>query len=132
MCFRTLPDDAALSLIFTSLVTAEIRGLRSPTAKLNALESLYSLSNKLSNESILERVIPYIDYLLHDPSSHRVQAESLNTLVKCLDLVHKVSQSEYHIFSGFIFPSLNKLENDVSVRVSMAQNIAKLAQISMR
>jgi len=130
--FRTLPDDTSLSLIFTSLVTAEIRGLRSPTAKLNALESLYCLSIKLSDESILERVVPYIDFLLHDPSSHRVQAQALHTLVNCLDLVEKVSQAEYHIFSGYIFPSLSKLGTDVAVRIAMASNIAKLAQISMR
>ena len=130
--YRTLPDDPSLSLIFTSLVTAEVRGLRTTTAKLYSLESFRSLSKKISQDSILERVVPYIDYLLHDPASHRVRAEALNTLVDCLDMVDKVPPSDYHRFSGDIFPSLEKVDRDLAVRGAMAKNIARLAQISMR
>jgi hypothetical protein len=129
---RTLPDDPALNLIFTSLVTAEVRGLQSTTAKLYSLESFRTLSKKISQDSILERVVPYLDYLLHDSASHRVRAEALNTLVDCLDIVEKVPPSDYNIFSGYIFPSLDKLDRDLAVRVAMAKNIARLASISMR
>ena len=129
---RNLPDDQSLNLIFLSLVTAEVRGLSTVTAKLYALESFRTLCTKLSDESILERVIPYIVYLLHDSTSHRVRAQALTVLVQCLDLVKVVPPSDYNIFSGYIFPALEKLDQDVAVRVAMAKNIAKLAQISMR
>jgi len=129
---RNLPDDAALSLIFTSLVTAEVRGLRSVTAKLFALDSFRILSQKLSDDCVLERVVPYIVYLLQDPVSPRVRSEALSTLVFALDKVRDVPPSDYNIFSGYIFPALERLDRDVAVRIAMAQNVARLAQISMR
>jgi len=101
-------------------------------AKLYCLESFHILAKKIGQDCVLERLVPYIDFLLHDPMSHRVRAEALNTLVNCLDMVEKVPPSDYNIFSGYIFPSLDKMDRDLAVRVAMASNIAKLARISMR
>jgi hypothetical protein len=76
--------------------------------------------------------VPYIIYLLQDPVSPRVRAEGLSTLVAVLDKVEDVPPSDYNIFSGYIFPALERLDRDVAVRISMAQNIAQIAKISMR
>lgn len=96
------------------------------------MESLKNLSLNLSDETKLERVIPYIVYLLLDMSSHRVRAQALTTLVDCLDMVTQVPPSDYNIFSGYIFPALEKLDRDILVRISLAQNIARIAKISIR
>jgi len=120
-----------LSLIFTSLVTAEVRGLETISAKLYALESLHTLSTKLSDDALLERVIPYLVFMLQDKYP-RVRAEALSVLVDCLDLVKSVPPSDHNIFSGYIFPALEKLDRNVAVRIALAQNIARLATISLR
>ena len=65
-------------------------------------------------------------------TSHRVRAEALTTLVDCLDLVQEVPTSDYNIFSGYIYPGLEKLDRDILVRVSLAKNISRIAKISMR
>lgn len=119
-------------MIFTSLVSAEVRGLKSVIAKLYALELYQNLSRKLSDDCVLERVIPYITYLLQDPLSPRVRTEALSTLVNCLDCVTEIPPSDYNIFSGYIFPALERLDRDVSVRIALAKNLSRIAQISLR
>jgi hypothetical protein len=121
-----------LSLIFTSLISAEVRGLKSVTAKLYALDSFRLLAQKLTDECVLERVIPYITYLLQDPVSPRVRAEALETLVDCLDLVTRIPPSDYNIFSAYIFPALERLDRDVAVRIALAKTLSRIAQISIR
>lgn len=121
-----------MTMIFTSLVNAEVRGLKSVTAKLYALECLRTLAPKLDDDCILERVVPYITYLVQDPISPRVRAAALNTLVECLELVQDIPPSDYNIFSAYIFPALERLDRDVAVRIALAKNLSKIAQISMR
>jgi hypothetical protein len=90
------------------------------------------LTKKLTDECVLERVVPYITYLLQDIGSPRVRAEALTALVDCLDCVIEIPPSDYNIFSAFIFPALERLDRDVAVRVALAKNLSRIAHISMR
>lgn len=106
--------------------------MQSVTAKVFALDCFRHLAQRLNDECILERIIPYIVYILQDPVSPRVRSEALNTLVECLDMVKDIPPSDYNIFSAYIFPALERLDRDVALRIALAKNLSKIAQISLR
>lgn len=71
--------------------------------------------------------------LAHDQNA-RVKVSAINTITKCLDLVRSVPRSDANIFPEYILPGLAPLATDPNtcVRAAYAQNIATLAEISLR
>jgi phosphoinositide-3-kinase regulatory subunit 4 len=120
-------------VIMISLVTSCIRGLHDCSSKLCSLEILLELSNHANDETILDRILPYIMYLARDPSS-RVKICAINTITKCLDLVQQLPRSDSNIFPEYVLPGLAPLAADPStcVRAAYAKNIATLAEIALR
>lgn len=72
-------------------------------------------------------------YLAHDQNA-RVKVSAINTITKCLALVKRVPRSDANIFPEYILPGLAPLATDPNtcVRAAYAQNIATLAEISVR
>ncbi|XP_018572792.1 phosphoinositide 3-kinase regulatory subunit 4 isoform X2 [Anoplophora glabripennis] len=126
-------DECEGLVLITSLVTSCIRGLHDCSSKLFSLEILLELASHASDETILDRILPYIMFLGHD-SSTRVKISAINTITKCLDLVVKIPRSDANIFPEYILPELAPLATDPNtcVRAAYAKNIAKLAEISLR
>nr|CAD7263978.1 unnamed protein product [Timema shepardi] len=120
-------------VIITSLVTSCIRGLRHCTSKFHCLDILLELSAHTSDETILDRILPYIFYLVHDPFP-RVRVRAIQTLTKCLALVKNVPCSDANVFPEYVLPSLAPVVNDevVIVRAAYAENIAQLAETALR
>ncbi|XP_056633826.1 phosphoinositide 3-kinase regulatory subunit 4 isoform X2 [Diorhabda sublineata] len=120
-------------VIITALVTSCIRGLHTCSSKLYSLEILLELASHASDETVLDRIVPYIMYLAHD-SSTRVKISAINTITKCLDLVSKISRSDANVFPEYILPELAPLATDPNtcVRAAYAKNIATLAEIALR
>ncbi|KAJ8948165.1 hypothetical protein NQ318_009257 [Aromia moschata] len=108
-------------VIITSLVTACIRGLHDCSSKLFSLEILLELATHASDETILDRILPYI-------------ISAINTITKCLDLVAKIPRSDANIFPEYILPELAPLATDPNtcVRTAYAKNVATLAEIALR
>ncbi|CAH0555278.1 unnamed protein product [Brassicogethes aeneus] len=121
-------------VIITSLVTSCIRGLYDCSSKLHSLEILLELASHASDETILDRILPYIMYLASVDSNAIVKISAINTITKCLNLVRKVPRSDANIFPEYILPSLAPLATDpsISVRAAYARNIAPLAEIALR
>ncbi|XP_043489067.1 phosphoinositide 3-kinase regulatory subunit 4 isoform X2 [Polistes fuscatus] len=120
-------------VIVTQLVTSCIRGLHHSQSKLQSLEILLELAEHTSDETILDRILPYIFYLVHDPAP-RVRVSAIHTLTKCLHLVRSIPPSDVKIFPEYILPGLSHLTQDeaVIVRAAYAENIAHLAHIAIR
>ncbi|KAJ3642279.1 hypothetical protein Zmor_025079 [Zophobas morio] len=120
-------------VIIISLVTSCIRGLHDCSSKLCSLEILLELSNHANDETILDRILPYIMYLARDFSS-RVKISAINTITKCLDLVQQLPKSDSNIFPEYVLPGLAHLAADPNtcVRAAYAKNIATLAEIALR
>ncbi|CAG2058256.1 unnamed protein product, partial [Timema podura] len=120
-------------VIITSLVTSCIRGLRHCTSKFHCLDILLELAAHTSDETILDRILPYIFYLVHDPFP-RVRVRAIQTLTKCLALVKNVPCSDANIFPEYVLPSLAPVVNDevIIVRAAYAENIAQLAETALR
>ncbi|OAD59023.1 Phosphoinositide 3-kinase regulatory subunit 4 [Eufriesea mexicana] len=120
-------------VIITQLVTSCIRGLHHSQSKLQSLEILLELAENTSDETILDRILPYIFHLVHDPAP-RVRVSAIHTLTKCLHLVKSIPPSDVNIFPEYILPGLAHITQDeaVIVRAAYAENIAHLAHIALR
>ncbi|KOX70771.1 Phosphoinositide 3-kinase regulatory subunit 4 [Melipona quadrifasciata] len=120
-------------VIITQLVTSCIRGLHHSQSKLQSLEILLELAENTSDETILDRILPYIFHLVHDPAS-RVRVSAIHTLTKCLHLVKSIPPSDVNIFPEYILPGLAHITQDeaVIVRAAYAENVAHLAHIALR
>ncbi|KAF5307655.1 hypothetical protein FQR65_LT06710 [Abscondita terminalis] len=125
-------DDDGL-VIVTALVTSCIRGLHDCTSKLLSLEILLDLASHANEETILDRILPFILYFAQD-SNARVKVSAINVITQCLNLVKHIPRSDANIFPEYILPGLGPLAVDpnTSVRAAYAQNIATLAEIALR
>lgn len=119
-------EEDGLILIIT-VVTSTIRGLHHCNTKICCLEILQKLSEYTISETILDRILPYILHFAQDTSS-RVQAQAIDTLTSCLEMVKIIPRSDAHVFPEYILPAIAVLATDPStnVRVSYARNIGEL------
>ncbi|XP_076177459.1 vacuolar protein sorting 15 isoform X1 [Ptiloglossa arizonensis] len=127
------PEPLEGLVIITQLVTSCIRGLHHSQSKLQSLEILLELAENTSDETILDRILPYIFHLVHDLAP-RVRVSAIHTLTKCLHLVKSIPPSDVNIFPEYILPGLAHITHDdaVIVRAAYAENIAHLAHIALR
>ncbi|XP_070561673.1 phosphoinositide 3-kinase regulatory subunit 4-like isoform X2 [Ptychodera flava] len=120
-------------VIAISLITSCLRSLKFCIAKLAALDLMFILAKHVPAEVVLDRLIPYMIYLVNDPFP-RVRAQALKILTQSLALVKNVPRSDANIFPEYILPNLGNLTQDavVAVRVAYAENIASLAETALR
>ena len=94
------------------------------------LELLLKIARHVSDEIILERLLPYMLFLVND-SLPQVRAQALKILSHCLQLVHStVPRSDANIFPEYIVPSLSWLTQDQEI--AYAKNIASLAETALK
>ncbi|XP_017771764.1 PREDICTED: phosphoinositide 3-kinase regulatory subunit 4 [Nicrophorus vespilloides] len=119
-------------VIIVSLVTSCIRGLHDCTTKLQSLEIMQELATHTNDETILDRIIPFIMFLMLDVNS-RVKVAAINTVTNCLKMVKKVPRSDANVFPEYVLPGLAPLASDRCsyVRAAYAKNIANLAETAV-
>ncbi|KAJ8665411.1 hypothetical protein QAD02_007073 [Eretmocerus hayati] len=119
--------------IITQLVTSCIRGLHHSQSKLESLEVLLELAENVSDETILDRILPYVFHLVND-TTPRVRVWAIHTLTKCLDLVKVVPATDVNVFPEYVLHNLKLIPQDeaVIVRAALAEDIAQLSQIALR
>ena len=115
------------------LTNALIFSLQYCVSKLTVLELLLKIAPHVSDEIILERLLPYMLFLVND-SLPQVRAQALKILSHCLQLVRSVASSDANIFPEYVLPSLSWLTQDqeVIVRIAYAENIASLAERALK
>ena len=92
------------------------------------------IGRHVSDEIILERLLPYMLFLVND-SLPQVRAQALKILSHCLQLVRSVPRSDIaNIFPEYVLPSLSWLTQDQEdiVRIAYAENIASLAERALK
>jgi len=124
-------DDAAL--IFLSFIFTALRNVRQETSKIQALEIILAISERIYDEAKLDRVLPYILVLFNDPSIN-VQAAALKTLTQLLLLVDAIGPVNVLLFSEYIIPRLSSLLSNALpyVRMVFASCLPYLARTSLR
>ena len=69
---------------------------------------MLELAHFVSDEVILERLLPYMFYLVNDRVP-RVRAQTIGTIAKSLELVKNVPRSESNIFPEYILTNLVRI-----------------------
>ncbi|KAF6034485.1 PIK3R4 [Bugula neritina] len=119
-------------VIILEILTSAIRELKFCEGKLNSLSLLLELTEYLPTDITLERVIPYMMYLLED-SIPKVNAEAIRVVTTTLSRISFVPRGEANLFPDYIFQSLDNLANPNNlVKVALAENIAVLAETALR
>ncbi|KAH8041953.1 hypothetical protein HPB51_019694 [Rhipicephalus microplus] len=119
--------------IVVAVLTSCLRSLKHCSAKLQALELICELCPRLSSDVILDRLLPYMLYLINDKYP-RVRAAAVETLTTCLTPIDSLPRSDANVFPEYILPNLMHvtLDSAVIVRMSLAENIALLAETALR
>ena len=78
---RPTPAEDGPALILLSLVLANIRNCALPSSRIRALDLLLALCAQLTDESKLDRAIPYVVELLRDEVA-LVRAAAVRTLMQ--------------------------------------------------
>ncbi|KAJ5894840.1 hypothetical protein N7495_006531 [Penicillium taxi] len=124
-------------LIFLTLVVSNLRTTAKASARIKACDILLALAERLSDEAKLDRILPYIMFLLADRTDS-VKVAAIRTLTQLLEMVRVVSPVNAYLFSEYIFPRLqhfiisSKSNPSAMVRAAYASCIASLAQSSLR
>ncbi|GJN87433.1 hypothetical protein Rhopal_000382-T1 [Rhodotorula paludigena] len=121
------------ALIVLSLVCANIRNCVRPASVLRALEILLALNRYLSDETKLDRLVPYLVALLQDDVA-TVRALALRVLAQTLALVRAITPSNVDVFPEYILPNTRPFADDPEVlpRETYALCISLLAQTAQR
>ena len=86
LSFETLHMPDGLAVIVLSLVCANIRNCSRPSSKVKALDVLLALAPFLTDESKLDRLVPYVIELLRDDAA-LVRASAIRTLTQVVGIV---------------------------------------------
>ena len=125
------------TFILLNVITASVRSSARATSKLRACELLLAFAERIPDEAKLDRVLPYIMYLLDD-TNEMVLLAALRTMTQLLALVTVVSPVNSSLFTQYIFPRLQSFVKSKGftrnplVRATYATCLASLAESASR
>ncbi|GAA5898472.1 hypothetical protein JCM8208_006993 [Rhodotorula glutinis] len=121
------------ALVILSLVCANIRNCVRPASVLRALEILLALNRYLTDETRLDRLVPYLVSLLEDDIA-TVRSVALRALTQTLVLVRGITPSNVDVFPEYILPNTRPFSTDPEVlpREMYALCVAALAETAQR
>ncbi|ORX99188.1 ARM repeat-containing protein [Basidiobolus meristosporus CBS 931.73] len=128
-----LESDDEGAVIFLSLICSSIRNAVYPSSKLYALDMLLAISEHLSDDMKLDRLLPYIVSLLSDRVS-LVRGSAVKAMTELLSTVETIAPINSNIFPEFIFPHLRRFATDPEIftRTTYAACIASLSETALR
>lgn len=126
-------DDVALVLL--SVLSSNIRSCLYPSSVTKGLDLYLVLIEHLTDETKLDRVLPYLVSLLNRPEScDLIKSSTLLCLTQVLLQVDTITPSNSSLFPEYLIPNLKHLVNDPSefVRATLGKCIGSLALTSKR
>ncbi|KAK9768737.1 Serine/threonine-protein kinase [Basidiobolus ranarum] len=128
-----LNSDDEGAVVFLSLICSSIRNAVYPSSKLYALDMLLAISEHLSDDMKLDRLLPYIVSLLNDRVS-LVRGSAVKAMTELLSTVETITPINSNIFPEFIFPHLRRFATDPEIftRTTYAACIASLSETALR
>ncbi|KAI8618435.1 hypothetical protein BC830DRAFT_1108985 [Chytriomyces sp. MP71] len=126
-------DCRDVSLILTTIICTAVRNTSYPHARIMALELLLVLGIQLTDSDRLDRVVPYLVYLLQDENA-LVRATAIKVLAQLLSMVTSITTADVNVFAEYILPVLKPLavDSEVLVRVTYAACVANIAETALR
>ncbi|TMS35134.1 hypothetical protein L596_002594 [Steinernema carpocapsae] len=131
---KILPQEYPdMAVLFVSLLTSEMRALRSLSAKLEAVRLLKQLAEISSTLIVTERILPYLMYALSD-SFVQVRCEAVYVIADLIESLKDCPKEGYRLFADYLFPKLKGTAVDKSayVRMALASNLGRFARSSLR
>lgn len=124
-------EDGAL--IFLSIVLSGIRNTTRSITRVRACDTLLALSERISDEAKLDRVIPYLATLMNDDAPE-VRSSAVRAMAQILAMVKVLTPVNAFVFPEYILPRLSPFTNDPSVlvRTTYAQSLALIASTASR
>lgn len=124
-------DDSALVIL--SLIFTALRNVRRETSKIQGLELILALSERIHDEGKLDRCLPYIISLFEDDSIN-VQAKALKVMTQMLLLVDSIGTVNITLFGDYVLPRVSRLLSSAVpyVRMVFASCLPYLAQVSLK
>lgn len=90
-------------LIVANVVLSSLRSLQYVSSKLKAVDMLQQLCPHLSDDTILDRVLPYVVHLMADDHAP-VRGRALQLLAQSLKPVRRLPRSDANVFGEYILP----------------------------
>ncbi|KAK4047771.1 Serine/threonine-protein kinase [Microbotryomycetes sp. JL221] len=115
------------------LFCANLRNCVRPSSIIRALEIMLALLRYISDETKLDRLLPYVFTLLQDDVA-LVRATALKVVTQTILVVETITPSNAAVFPEYILPNIRPLTTDAEVlpRTAYAECIAPLAQQARR
>lgn len=104
-----------------------------PASVLRALEILLALNRYLTDETRLDRLVPYLVALLQDDAAP-VRSMALRNLTQTLMLVKTLTPSNFDVFPEYVFPNTRPFSDDPEIlpRETYALCVPALATTARR
>ncbi|VDK46071.1 unnamed protein product [Anisakis simplex] len=120
-------------VLVISLLTSNIRALKSLSAKLEAIKILLRLATVADASICADRILPYMMHMLSD-GRVQVRSEAVHSITHMLATLNNIPTNETRLFIDYLFPRLKivSLDQSVLVRMSLAVNLGLLAETSVR
>ncbi|KKA27300.1 hypothetical protein TD95_003144 [Thielaviopsis punctulata] len=99
------PEDDG-TLIFLNLVVSSLRNTARAASKIRACDIMLAFAEKLTDESKLDRVLPYMMTLLTDECD-MVTIAALRSVTQLMQMVHTITPINSHIFVEYIIPRIH-------------------------
>uniref|UniRef100_A0A9J2P287 non-specific serine/threonine protein kinase n=1 Tax=Ascaris lumbricoides TaxID=6252 RepID=A0A9J2P287_ASCLU len=126
-------DQRPAAVLLISLLTSNIRALKSLTSKLEAMKILLRISTIADSSVNADRILPYMMHMLSD-SRVQVRSEAVHSITTMLSSLDNIPSNETRLFIDYLFPRLKtvSLDQSVLVRMSLAVNLGILAETSVK
>lgn len=121
------------SLILLSILLSDIRHTTKATSRVRACDTIVALSERISDEARLDRVVPFLMSLASDEAPE-VRSSAVISLAQVLAMVRYLTPVNAFVFPELILPALSAHTTDTSVlvRISYARCLSLVASTAAR
>lgn len=126
------PSNDSPAPLLLNIVTSNLRNCKRASSKLDALVPLLALARRLTDEEVIDRIIPFVVTLLRDDLP-QVRAGYLKALVQLLEGVRTIAVTNLGLITEYILPHVRHLadDDDLQVRCAFAETLPLIAEIGM-
>ncbi|CAI5443457.1 unnamed protein product [Caenorhabditis angaria] len=128
------PDNQKFGVLFVSLITSNLRGLRTIQSKTDAMDLLVELGAISESSISIDRILPYFVHFMNDAET-QVRSMAIRLSADLLESVQPMTYEESLLFVDYLFPEISSLMTDdcpQHVLFSIALSLGSLADSAYR
>lgn len=129
-------ESRPYAILVIGLITSHIRSLRGSQAKVDAMRILVKLSHLCDCTVSLERILPYLVYMLSDHQQVTVRVYAVRSIVDLVQPLEPSSVEQSLVFIDYLLPEFTSLAENRNtpafVVETLAANLGIIAQCAYR